>query len=60
MGRRERGSSVMRVCGQTGERVSCNEGVWQTGERVFCDEGVGRRERGSSEGVWADRREGLQ
>ena len=55
---RERGSPVMRVCG-TGERVSCNEGVWDgregllrvcglTGERVFCNEGV-----------WADGREGL-
>ena len=31
MGRQERGSSVMRVCGQTGERVFCNEGVWADG-----------------------------
>ena len=48
MGRRERGSPVMRVCGQTGERV-------------FCNEGVGRRERGSfvMRVCGADGREGL-
>ena len=37
----------MRVCGQMGERIFCNEGVWADG-RVFCNEGV-----------WSDGREGL-